>query len=101
MSTGREITYIEKGRGMVWSEHFADESELHAALMDATGKCEIERLTALLPHMTHAKSTVLENAIEHAAEAGHWTVHRLLSDRVDTLNANAWNVAATAVRAMR
>jgi hypothetical protein len=101
MSTGREITYMEAGRGMVWSEHFTDESELHEALVDAAGKCETERLAALLPHVTHAKRTILDNAIEHAAEAGHWIVHRLLRDRIDTLNANAWNVAATAVRGMR
>ena len=101
MSTGREITYMEAGRGMVWTEHFAEESELHAAIVDAAGKCDIERLTALIPHVTQAKSTALDTAIEHAAAAGHWAVHQLLSARVDTLKAKAWKAAATTVRAMR
>ena len=89
MSTGREITYMEAGRGMVWTEHFAEESELHAAIVDAAGKCDIERLTALIPHVTQAKSTALDTAIEHAAAAGQhsrpgWVWRGTVSERSAT-----------------
>ena len=80
-STYLDITYTEASRGMLWTECFDDdETKFHTAVLEAAGKREIERLAALIPHVK--KAAVLNTAIKRAAEAGHWDVHQLLSDRV-------------------